>query len=422
MVFRRFQSIWSVQSVREIWKVGSGSMEIRYPDYYKKFQCIAGTCPDTCCAGWEISVDPVSERRYQREAKQKAHSNPAFAKKLKKHIKHGRIISEGATCPFLNQEGLCEMYLELGPDSLCETCTRHPRHMEDYGNLHELVLLLSCPEVSRLVLEENESGWYVRNLPERHGNMEGIDEELLNILLKTREQIWQWSADESMSLDECLRCSVSLAHDVQRRLQSGNYEEAEHVLKRYQVPDAARRLKRQLENKMEAWEEDAPKRFLLMSDWMEELAELDGISRDFPELLEQTRKTLYHSPDSRSFYEMRWAQMRDGSHAWARDFRRVFSYYIYSFLLSALYDGDLLTKVKMAALLVMAMEECYMAECCQGKVWNEHQNENGELSLGFRVNVCHALARQIENSDENRAALEQVTKKQFRARTLVEAL
>lgn len=63
-----------------------------------------------------------------------------------------------------------------------------------------------------------------------------------------------------------------------------------------------------------------------------------------------------------------------------------------------------------------------MAEWCQGRVWNEHQNKNGELSLEFRVNVCHALARQIENSDENRAALEQVTKKQFRARTLVEAL
>ena len=28
-----------------------------YPEYYNKFKCIAGNCPDTCCAGWEIVVD-----------------------------------------------------------------------------------------------------------------------------------------------------------------------------------------------------------------------------------------------------------------------------------------------------------------------------------------------------------------------------
>ena len=30
-----------------------------YPHYYKKFQCIASDCEDTCCAGWAITIDPV---------------------------------------------------------------------------------------------------------------------------------------------------------------------------------------------------------------------------------------------------------------------------------------------------------------------------------------------------------------------------
>lgn len=107
-------------------------MKIRYPEYYKKFRCIAGACPDTCCAGWEIAVDRASEKRY-REA-QRTMENQEFAKKLKKHVKNGCIISEGATCPFLNADGLCEMYIEMGAESLCHTCARHPRHMEDYGN------------------------------------------------------------------------------------------------------------------------------------------------------------------------------------------------------------------------------------------------------------------------------------------------
>ena len=36
-------------------------MEITRPDYYKDFSCIAGACPDTCCAGWQIMID---EKRY----------------------------------------------------------------------------------------------------------------------------------------------------------------------------------------------------------------------------------------------------------------------------------------------------------------------------------------------------------------------
>ena len=39
-------------------------MKIIIPDYYPLFSCIAGKCPDTCCAGWEVVVDPESEKRY----------------------------------------------------------------------------------------------------------------------------------------------------------------------------------------------------------------------------------------------------------------------------------------------------------------------------------------------------------------------
>lgn len=40
-------------------------MEYVYPSYYPKFQCTGGTCPDTCCAGWEITIDDRSLMRYR---------------------------------------------------------------------------------------------------------------------------------------------------------------------------------------------------------------------------------------------------------------------------------------------------------------------------------------------------------------------
>lgn len=404
-------------------------MEIRYPNYYRKFHYIAGECPDTCCAGWEISVDPCSEKRYKDALKSGRIQDKAFAKKLKKHIKNGRIISDGETCPFLNQNGLCDMYIELGPESLCHTCARHPRHMEDYGNLHEIVLLLSCPEVARLVLEENDGGFYTRNLLERHGNMDGIDEDLLECLLQMRELVWKISSDSNLSVDVQMMLAVALAHDVQRQIRRKDYEGCREVIKRYGRPDSANQFVAQWQETKEVHEmqsvqaarcaedvgganadSERRERFDLMVDFMEELAGLDTICRDWPEMLENCRSSLYHSKTSRSDYAKKRARLWAEHPETSRELQNIFEYFTYSFMLPALYDGDVLTKMKMAVLCTMAVEELYVAA-------------GTDLTPAEKINICHALARQIENSDENRGVLEQFLKTEtFRARRNINAL
>ena len=41
-------------------------MQITRPDFYKEFSCIAGACPDTCCAGWQIMIDEKSLKKYKK--------------------------------------------------------------------------------------------------------------------------------------------------------------------------------------------------------------------------------------------------------------------------------------------------------------------------------------------------------------------
>ena len=38
-------------------------MEYTYPAYFYDFQCVASECTDTCCAAWEIMIDPVSLKK-----------------------------------------------------------------------------------------------------------------------------------------------------------------------------------------------------------------------------------------------------------------------------------------------------------------------------------------------------------------------
>ena len=103
------------------------AMLYTYPDYYSDFRCIADACEDTCCAGWQIAVDDKALRRYRREEspyKKKLRNSICWRKKVFRWGKEKR-------CAFLREDNLCDMYRNLGAESLCRTCRLYPRHIED---------------------------------------------------------------------------------------------------------------------------------------------------------------------------------------------------------------------------------------------------------------------------------------------------
>ena len=59
---------------------------------------------------------------------------------------------------FLNQKNLCDIYIELGEDALCEICTQHPRFHNEYGNIRQTGLGMACEEATRLMFETKEFG------------------------------------------------------------------------------------------------------------------------------------------------------------------------------------------------------------------------------------------------------------------------
>ena len=91
-------------------------MEFTFPNYYKEFSCIAGSCPDTCCAGWQIVIDNKTLKKYQ-------HFKGPFHNRLHNDIdwKEHVFRQYNRRCAFLNEENLCDIYTEAGPKMLCDT-------------------------------------------------------------------------------------------------------------------------------------------------------------------------------------------------------------------------------------------------------------------------------------------------------------
>lgn len=127
------------------------------PEYLKNFQCIGASCEDTCCAGWKVTIDEETFKKYKRVTdyemkrrldqsitRQRSNANEANAAKMK--------LKKNNTCSFLNEEGWCDIHSTLGEDYLCNTCAIYPRITNQVNGLVERTLTVSCPEAARLVL------------------------------------------------------------------------------------------------------------------------------------------------------------------------------------------------------------------------------------------------------------------------------
>ena len=124
-------------------------MNVYVPEYYARFRCAASECRNTCCAGWEIDIDPDSLARYQQ-------MTGGFGARVKRSISLDGtphfILTEHERCPLLNQDNLCDLILHEGEDALCQICRDHPRFRNYFSSRVEMGLGLVCGEAARMIL------------------------------------------------------------------------------------------------------------------------------------------------------------------------------------------------------------------------------------------------------------------------------
>ena len=154
-----------------------------FPDYYDRFQCTAGDCRHSCCIGWEIDVDPDKLQYYltlpgplgdRLRANISLEGDPHF------------ILDDRERCPFLNQNGLCDLILELGQDSLCGICRDHPRFRNELPGRVETGLGLCCEEAARLILgQQTPSRLVLRGRPECRDDYIDLRDQALTLLRNT---------------------------------------------------------------------------------------------------------------------------------------------------------------------------------------------------------------------------------------------
>lgn len=131
------------------------------PDYMRQFKCIGNDCKDNCCHGWNIDIDKKTFKNYRKidrnnPMKKMINKNVILNKEIKTDNQYAQItLNSTGNCPFLNEKGLCEIYINCGESHLSRICNQYPRIVNSVDNCIEKSCQISCPEVAKLLFNED---------------------------------------------------------------------------------------------------------------------------------------------------------------------------------------------------------------------------------------------------------------------------
>lgn len=310
-------------------------MLFRVPSYYNKFRCIADKCTDNCCIGWEIDIDSDTREYYDSVGGD-------FGDRLKADISQdGTFILRNERCPFLNGKNLCDIIINCGEEHLCQICRDHPRYFEWYGNIKEGGVGLSCEEGARLILTDDAHA-FAESLTDEED--EPVDEELFSVLLKARDEIFAILDSDGTAYE---RLAELLDYGERLQFILDNAETgAEYML----CGDASLCDFGETVKLLADFES-------IGADWDKALADAISCEVSLAPTLQEEKYML-----------------------------NLCRYFIWRYFLKGVFDGEILSKVKLAVVSVLYIK---------------HMTE-GDSSLDVWIEKSKLYSKQMEYSDENR--------------------
>ena len=214
-------------------------MKVLKPFYYDDFKCISNNCIDSCCIGWQINIDENTYKKYKKV-------KGGFGKELNQGInrirtksnklEYGKMKLKDKRCYMLNEDNLCNVYINLGESYLCNTCKMYPRDINKYGEIYERNLYMSCPEVARYFVKHKGDFYFnmdeeeLSDLDKDYIMNKIYDEKLYNFLWDSRSLAMEIIQFKEIEIWKRIIFLKILTDKVQKLIDEENYENYEKVL------------------------------------------------------------------------------------------------------------------------------------------------------------------------------------------------
>jgi len=214
-------------------------MKILKPFYYDDFNCIADKCKDSCCIGWTVHIDKKSYNKYKKvkgDFGRFLNKNIIRNRKKLSDLSYGKMKLDNNRCPLLSEGNLCDLYINLGGDDLCNTCKIYPRIIKKYGEICEKNLTLSCPEVARIISSFNKSFSFnldyeiLTNSEKEYINEEKYSNKLYNLLWEARSLSIEVAQFKEIEIWKRLLFIKLVEEKIQNVINTSAYDQADNLI------------------------------------------------------------------------------------------------------------------------------------------------------------------------------------------------
>lgn len=374
-------------------------MEYRIPHYFEDFKCVAAECTDTCCAGWAIMIDENTLQKYKD-------MEGDFGNRLRNSIdwKNGCFCQYEKRCAFLNEDNLCDLHIEAGEKMLCDTCRDYPRHMEEFEGLREGSLSLSCIEAAKLILGCKEPVRFLAFEDDvEDEEYEDFDYLLFTKLMDAREKIIAVLQNRQADIMVRMGMVLELSQKMQDAVDGQEMFQIDEWLQGFDGANALFAFQQKMgdygigEN---AYCATMRKAFRIFH-------KLEVLKADWPEYIKKAEFALFgdgqrvYEDKRRAFHKTTGLKSSSGEQ-WSVWLEQLMVYFVFTYFCGAVYDGNIVGKMKTAVLCTLLIQELSMAE------WKDSQE-----AFGFEtfVDVAHRVSREVEHSDVNLIRLEKICEK-----------
>lgn len=386
---------------------------LRRPIYYKEFKCIASECTDSCCKEWEIDIDEETLEYYMTV-------DGEFGKRLKDNIMISEdeiphfIQTKNERCPFLNEEGLCDIFINLGEEHLSQICTHHPRFYDWFTEGEEAGLGMCCESAVRLILRKNNEADFEEIFNEdflEENNIEAgfleddeedFTKELENELFGMRLELFNIIKSDNISEKDYCNNNTKLEFIVNKL-----YKSAEYFQKKYDnlvFGETDEKLDAELDAEMDIELENCQSidSELGQREFSKSVSELFWNKDNLINLIEYYKKLeindinwwntlnqldsheIDNIIDKKEMFEKFYSEKM-------HEYEQLLIYFIFRYFMKARNDDMVIEKVNFAII------STYMIELLD----IFYYEKNGKLSEKNQVDICKMYSKEIEYDEDN---------------------
>ena len=359
-------------------------MKYHKPSFFDQFKCIGSACTDTCCAGWEIEVDETTAQGYLAE-------KGAFGDRLRREIgsEPGEYFFKlkNNRCPFLNKENLCDIFINLGEDRLCDICREHPRFYNWFGDYTEVGLGLCCEEAERLLFSDSKPLTFVEEVHTDASDLLDDESEECEQMLEERKAIFSILQNRKKNIGARLkRLLLQLPYADELLLLTVPILE-------WDDPESIPKLDYNANPSTTTLKSSA----LFLIRFFGGMESLDETWPSMMKELEQNIDSLIDVDKAAEFLQFMKGENR------LYEYEHIAVYLVYRYYPEILFDGQIEAKILFAAasicLLFLMDLQCFQ--------------ENGVYTQHDRIELVRRFSKEIEYCPENMERFEKCCTEQY---------